>query len=58
MNTYQLKTKRLAVQVIKKGKPIGHPIYVEKSVLMQLWEKYIFHFLLLAIGITIGVIFE
>jgi len=39
--TFYLKTKRLLVTVIEKGKPAGHPFYIEKSVLKQIWENYI-----------------
>ncbi len=58
MATLELKTKRFLITTVKKGKPNGHPIYVEKSIFFQIWEKFIYPFLILLIGIAIGVVFE
>ncbi len=58
METLELRKKQMLVSIVKKGKIVGHPVYVEKSLLFQLWEKFIYPFLLLAFGIAIGVIFE
>jgi len=55
--TLELETKRLLISVVSKNKQIGHPVYVEKSVLRQVWEM-ILPFLLVGFGIAIGVIFE
>ncbi len=57
MATLELRKKQMLVSIVKKGKTVGHPIYVEKSILYQLWEKFIAPFLLVVIGIIIGVIF-
>jgi len=56
IKTYQLKTKRFTMQIVEKGKPIGHPIYIEKSILQQLWSDYVKPLLILLAGIAIGVI--
>ena len=58
MATLELTKKRLLITVIEKGKPANHPVYIEKSVLFQIWERFIFPFLVLMIGIIIGVVFE
>ncbi len=57
IKTLELTKKRYLISLVKKGKVVGHPVYVEKSILFQLWEKVIFPLLLVALGIFIGVVF-
>ncbi len=54
----RLGVKRLLISVVDKNRQVGHPIYVEKSVLKQAWEMFIYPLLALVLGIIIGVIFE
>lgn len=58
IKTLTLKTKRFNIQIVEKGKPIGHPTYIEKGILTQIWENYIKPLFILLAGITIGVMFE
>lgn len=57
MATLELEKKRLLIQVIKKDKSVGNTVYVEKSILKQVWET-MYPYLMLIIGIALGVIFE
>jgi len=48
-----MQTKRMLVTTLKPDSEAGHPRYVEKSVLAQIWER-IKPILIFILGLVIG----
>lgn len=57
MVRFDLRKKRLLITRLEPGEESGHPVYVEKSVLQQLWDDYIKYLAIFVAGLLIGVTF-
>lgn len=54
MKELTFRTKRFLIQKLEPGKEAGHPVYVEKSVLKQIWEDYGKPAFFIGIGLFLG----
>lgn len=54
MRQLAFKTKRLLIQKLERGEPVGHPVYVEKSIPRQLWEMIGKPAMFVTIGFVLG----
>lgn len=55
MSAINLQKKRMLIQIIGPDKKVNQQFYVEKSVLVQLWEKAR-PFILFVGGVIIGMV--